>query len=142
MILGSRANAAEQVEAALTAGTIVFSTAQAKAMQVRAQEALTRPVGDVLTIGQVSIVGPTELRVYARRGDLLFSYGGETEIIAQGKAYRVVLDKPDDDSKKERTAKKAARRRKAFILIAVGSGVGAIVVPPLIHELIESPDRP
>jgi hypothetical protein len=143
VVVGMKANSAKENEATLMAGTVAFSSRQAMAMEIHVKEARIRPLVDAATVGQVSVVGPKELRVYARRGDLLFSYGGETEIVGEGKAYRVVLDPPDDDGKKEQTAKKAARRHRAFLLIAIGVAAAIAGIPRIFfHGMPESPDRP
>lgn len=140
VIVGERANAAKETEATLIAGTVVFSTPKVNAIEIEALRAGIRAVADRPTVGEVGIVGPKELRVYARRGDLLFSYRGETEIIEQGKTYRVVLDPPEDNSKKEQPAKHGGRRRKAFLLIGIGGG--GVGLGRLLHEAFESRDRP
>ena len=140
IIVRSRVNAAKDTEALLTVGTVVFSASRATAMEIQTQEARIRPVADAPTIGQVSVDGPKELRVYARRGALQFSYRDETETIAEGQSYRVVLDPPEGDPKKEQSTKKPGRPRKAFLFIVIGGGAAAL--GRLIHEMIESPDRP
>ncbi len=140
IIVRSRVNAAKDTEALLTVGTVVFSAARATAMEIQAQEARIRPVADAPTIGQVSVDGPKELRVYARRGALQFSYRDETETIAEGQSYRVVLDPPDDDPKTEQSAKKSGRRRKTFLFILIVASVAGL--SPIIDKGFESPDRP
>ena len=92
----------------------------------------------------MSVTGPKELRIYAQRGPLQFSYRGETETIAEGAAYRVILDPPEDDPKKK-VAPKASRKGKAFLFLATGGGAAA--APVILyenhgHKKMESPDRP
>jgi hypothetical protein len=138
-------SAAAGTQANLTAGTLVFSAAKAAAMEIDADEARIRPAKDEPTVAQVTMVGPKELRVFARRGSLAFSYRNETEMIPEGASYRVILDPPD-------TAEPAAQRRpvsgprkpgkynKAFFFVIFGA-VGATTVWAA-HEAWESPDKP
>src|SRR6267143_6305462 len=57
-------------QAQLQTGTVVFSTAKAVVMEILADGAFIRPLADGPTIAQVTIVGPKELRIRARRGAL------------------------------------------------------------------------
>jgi hypothetical protein len=144
VIVRSRANGAQGTEAELSKGTLVFTTTRAAALEIAAREARIRPIADARTIAQVSLTGTKELRIYARRESLEFSYRGETETIAEGAAYRVILDPPEGDAGKKQTVK-SGRRRKAFLLIAIGAGTAGAAVS--IHgrhhdEGVESPDRP
>jgi hypothetical protein len=75
---------------------------------------------------------------------LEFSYRGETEAIAEGTAYRVILDPPEGDTGKKQPVK-PRRRRKAFLLIAIGGGAAgaAVSIHGMRHDVgVESPDRP
>jgi hypothetical protein len=54
-------------QAQLQTGTVVFSTAKAAAMEILADGAFIRPFADGPTIAQVTIVGPKELQISARR---------------------------------------------------------------------------
>jgi hypothetical protein len=144
MMVRSRGDRAQGTEAELSKGTVVFRAARAAALEITALEAQVRPVMDARTIAQVSVAGPKELRIYARRGPLRFSYRGEMATIAEGAAYRVILDPPEDDPKKEE-APKAGRKRKAFLFIAIGGGAAAaavIIYENHGHKKMESPDRP
>jgi hypothetical protein len=132
-----------QVE--LTAGTLVFSVAQAAAMEVRADDALIRPAADAPTLGQITVAGPKKLYVYARRGALKFSYHDESEVIAEGESYRVVLDPPDDGPAAKpddgHPAPRPSRRRRGFLFFLLA----AVAIAPFIGggpPKIESPDHP
>lgn len=140
----SRTNGAQYMEAELSKGTLVFSATQAAAVEIRALGTLTRPAVDARTIGQVSITGPKELRIHARRGTLQFSYRGETRTIAEGESYRVILDPPDDTPEKKQAAKKAGRPPKAFLFVIIGGGTGAavLILENQRQKNLESPDRP
>ncbi len=134
-----------EAEAELVRGTLVFSTARAGELEIEAREAHIRPVGNGRTVAQVSVIGPKELHIYARRGAVLFSYRGESKTIAEGESYGVILDPAEDGSDKTQPAQKRRRPPKAFLLVAGGAGAAAAVV--IVHEKhehkeIESPDRP
>jgi hypothetical protein len=142
-IVRSRANGTQGTEAELSKGTLVFSTSRADALEITAREARLRPITNARTAAQVSVTGPKELRIYARRGTLQFSYRGETETIAEGAAYRVILDPPEDDSTKKGAVK--AGRQRTFLFIAIGGGGagGAVLAYEMRHHKhMESPDRP
>ena len=81
-----------------------------------------------------------------RRGQLQLLYRGETETIAEGESYRVILDPSDDPAKKKR-AVKGTRERKTFLLIATTGAVAGAAAAAALHEnhghkKMESPDRP
>jgi hypothetical protein len=144
MLVRSRANGAQGTAAELRKGTLVFRAARAAALEIAALEARVRPVADAPTIAQVSVAGLKELRIYARRGPLQFSYRGEMATIAEGAAYRVILDPPEGGPKKKE-AVKPGRLRKAFLFLANGGGAAAaavLVYENHRHKKMESPDRP
>jgi hypothetical protein len=140
----SRTNGAQGTEAELDKGTLAFSTSRADALEIAALGARIRPTTSARTVAQVSVTGAKELGVYARLGSLQFSYREETETIAEGASYRVILDPAEDDPQKKGAAK-AGRQRKAFLLLAIGAGVAAaatIMYEHHGHKPMESPDRP
>jgi hypothetical protein len=144
VIVRSRANGAQSMEAELSRGTLVFRAGQAAALEIAALQALIRAAGDAGTTGQVSIIGPKELRIYARRGSLQFSYQGEARTIAEGESYRVILD-PSEDAPRKKEAARTGGRRKAFLFVAIGGGGGgaaALIFENHGHKHVESPDRP
>jgi len=96
VILRSMPENEKSTEAELTSGTLIFSTRQAAAIEVRADDAFIRPAADGATVGQIIIAGPKKLYVYARRGSLIFLYHDESELIAEGESFRVPLDPPDE----------------------------------------------
>ncbi len=146
-----RASAADSGgrEAQLAAGTLVFSVSQAAALEILADNAGIRPTANTPTVGQITIVGPRTLDVYARQGALSFSYEDETEVIPEGKSYRVMLDPPDDDSTTTTANKPSApdprqpasgrHRRFLLILLGVGAAIGTIIRK---LDESESPDHP
>ena len=143
VIVRSQVDGAQSMELELNRGTLTFRAGRAAALAIAVQEALIRPANDVPTIGQVTIAGPKELRIYARRGSLQFSYGGDTQTIAEGESYRVILDPPEDGTQKKEAVKN--RRRRTFLLVAIGgggAGVAAFILENHKHKNVESPDHP
>ena len=133
---------ANGTRAQLQNGTAIFSTARAAGMELIADEAFIRPFADGPTIAQVTIIGPKELQINARRGDLQFSYRGETEKLAGGASYRILLDQPDSNPPQQRRQEppKAGRENRNFKIVVIVL-VGWATEWAL-HEVFESPDRP
>jgi len=135
--------------AILTLGSATFSTANSKAFALHVASATIRPGTDQPTIGQVTVLGPKELVVKSTRGSLIVAVDDDVRVIAEGTAYRIVLDSPAAASAPQgpRGAGgrgsggppiKAARSR--FIWYAVGITAGLTVWA--VYEALESPDRP
>lgn len=80
--------------ARLIRGTAVFSTGNAHAFTLFASKAAFSARTDAPTIGQVTYVSDKELLVLAKRGDLLITVEGESQVIPEGTSYRVLLDPP------------------------------------------------
>jgi hypothetical protein len=126
----------------LRTGGLVFSSARASAMEILANDALIRPAADVPTVAQVTLVGPKELQISARRGALEFSYHHETEKIAEGTSCRIFLDSPETaaSSFPQRGTVNAVHENKKFnivIIVLIGWATEWAA-----HEALESPDRP
>ena len=127
--------------AEVAAGTVIFAAARTGNIVVVADDALIRPAANVPAVAHIRVVSLKELRVYAQRGPLEFSYHGENETIAEGAAYRVLLDPSETEaSESEPDKKKLTKHHHKFLLLALGI-VPGVAIPLLIHEL-ESPDRP
>jgi hypothetical protein len=126
----------------LRTGTVVFSTSKAADMEILADEALIRPAADAPTIAQVTIIGPKELQIYARRSALQFSYREESARIPEGAFYRILLD-PSEASRRPKSQGLPVppRRDDKHFEIIIGTGVGLITAIAL-YEAFESPDRP
>ena len=82
--------------AKLLSGAAAFSTANAEAFTLFADAAVIRAQSDAPTIGQVSYLGPKELLVHATRGSLLVTVDNDTQMVAEGVSYRVLLDVPEE----------------------------------------------
>jgi hypothetical protein len=136
--------------ARLLSGTAVFSTANAKAFVLNAAAAEIRPESDQPTVAQVTYISEKELRVRSTRGSLAITVDGETQIVPEATAYRVILD-PDsyyaaENAQGPRGAgsrvggppRKAGRSR--FLLIAIV--VTSIATGVALYEALQSPDAP
>jgi hypothetical protein len=139
--------------AKLFGGTATFSTGNSRAFTMFASRAAIRAQSDAPTIGQVTYLNEKELLVVSKRGPLTITVDGETEVIADGAAYRVLLDPPPTMAQGPEGAgahKEERRRgmsgpplhagRNYFLITAVG--VSAIVTGLAISEALESPNRP
>lgn len=136
--------------ATLLGGTAVFSTANSQAFVLRASIAEIRAQSNAPTVAQVSVISPKELLVRGTRGALAITVDGETKIIPEASAYRVLLDpeaSPPDAAQGPsgagtngpgRGPLKAGRSR--FILIA--TIVTAAATGVALFEALQSPDRP
>jgi len=135
--------------AILIRGSATFSTANSNAFALHVASATIRPGTDQPTIGQVTVLGPKELVVKSTRGSLIVAVDDDVRVIAEGTAYRIVLDSPAAASAPQgpRGAGgrgsggppiKAARSR--FIWYAVGITAGLTVWA--VYEALESDDRP
>ncbi|HXN52198.1 MAG TPA: hypothetical protein VN943_09690 [Candidatus Acidoferrum sp.] len=130
--------------AELASGTLVFSAAPTGNIVVVANDALIRPAATAPTVAHIRVVNRKEVRIYAQRGALEFSYHGESEVIPEGAAYRILLDPSETvaavNSESEQVKKKSPRRHPTFFLWAIGIAAG-VTIPVLLHAF-ESPDQP
>jgi hypothetical protein len=155
LLLGSSSAVVNDSEgspsAKLLRGTATFSTGNSRAFTLFASKAAIRPQSDSPTIGQVTFVSDKELLVTARRGGLSITVEDETQTIAEGTSYRVLLDPTDSQAPAGAGSGsqgpagsggggplKAGRSRfllLATALIAAGTGVA-------IYYAVESNARP
>jgi len=139
--------------AKLFSGTATFSTGNSKAFTMFASRAAIRAQSNAPTIGQVTYLNEKELLVVSKRGPLTITVDGETEVIADGAAYRVLLDPPPtmaqgpegagthkEDRRRGMSGPPLHAGRNYFLITAVG--VSAVVTGLAISEALESPNRP
>jgi hypothetical protein len=150
--LRSAGGADKRAQFILSAGTVIFATPQAAAIEIRANEADIRTATQVPSSGQITIITPSSFEIFARRGPLKIQYRDETEMIAEGKSYRVVLDASNDDAPSAKTGpgdqpksiKAPPHNRKRIVLIAIGGGAAAAAGAGawVLSNDYESPDNP
>ncbi len=114
----------------LESGWLYFSSPANSCVEIHAIDALLRPAKNQPTQVRVRIDTRHELQVSAIRGDLLFTFQGESRIIPQGKTYQINLDSEDATQKPAGTAGGAPSsmpRTKiaAFVVIGAASGLAA-----------------
>jgi hypothetical protein len=138
--------------AKLLKGTATFSTGNAQAFTLYASRAAIRPEKNDPTVGQVTYLNDKEMIVQAKRSDLAITVDGETKIIPEGTAYRVLLDPPESmmqgpegagtgsqgGSNRGGPPLRAGRSRFLIVAIAVTAGVTAFAI----YKTLESPNRP
>jgi hypothetical protein len=135
--------------AILTLGSATFSTANSKAFALHVASAIIRPNTDQPTIGHVTVLGPKELVVKSTRGSLTVAVEDDVRVVAEGTAYRIVLDSPGSapaaqgprgaGSKGPGGSPIKAAKSK-FIWYAIGTTT--VLTVWSLHEALESPDRP
>lgn len=142
---GARAPAGD-IQAELGSGTLTFSSAQAGNIGVLADGALIRPAARALTVAHVRVTSPKELRIYAQRGALDFSYHGQSAVIPEGTAYRVLLDPSEREidaaAESGRGTNPPAKSHVKFVLLTIGIASGAAIAMMTHRHHVESPDRP
>lgn len=139
--------------AKLVLGTATFSTGNSRAFTLFASRAAIRAQSDGPTIGQVTYLNEKELLVVSKRGPLTITVDGQTEVIADGGAYRVVLDPPTtmaqgpegagthkEDKRRGMSGAPLHAGRNYFLITAIG--VTAIATGFAVSEALESPNRP
>jgi hypothetical protein len=140
--------------AKLSRGTATFSTGNARAFTLYVSRAAIRAQSDDPTIGQATYLSEKDLLVVSKRGALLITVDGETQLIPDGTAYHVLLDPTpaqgpegagahkDTDKGKNKGMNGPPLRagRNYFTITAVG--ITAIVTGFAISEAFESPNRP
>ena len=120
----------------LQRGTVTFRVETGTGVEIRADDVRVRPHFPVLTVGEVTLQD-CDVFVTARTQSLEVTAGKETKILEEGKTYRVV----------RKGACRAAQGQPAppispnrFFLLPLA------VMPPImiwvVHEALESPDRP
>jgi hypothetical protein len=137
--------AAKGFEAELVSGDVVLSETAGAAVEIVASSARIRPTAETRGVVQVRLVGPRELIVFAQLGPTQTWYRGESETIAEGKSYRVLLNPSDDSTSAAQGPKKPMKGGKGIVLIVVGAltatGV-ALLWGGGSGKPVESPDRP
>ena len=134
----------------LTAGTLVFSSANSGAMDIEVSQAHIRAANDMATVAQISYVSPRIIEVRAKRGPLQLSYKDDRELLPEGTSARILLDPSDEELVTSSAANSpfpdqkgphpGKKRRKAFIIF--WGSVAALTLGWIICEALESPSKP
>jgi len=124
-----------------------FFDGERQGISLHAGTALIRPNSDAATVGSVTILSPKELAVSCSHGALAISVEDDTKVVAEGTAYRVVLD-PDDPQGQDtnnpppvftqKNPRKSGRDR-FLMFVLIFAGIGTAIG---IYLALESPDRP
>jgi hypothetical protein len=94
-------------------------------------------------------LGPKELVVKSTRGSLTVAVEDDVRVIAEGTAYRIVLDSPATASASQGPQGAGGRNhggppikaaKSRFIWYAIG--ITTVLTVWALHEALESPDRP
>jgi hypothetical protein len=120
----------------LQRGTVTFRAENGVGVEIRADDVRVRPHSPVLTVGEVTLQD-CDVLVTARTQSLEVTAGKETKILEEGKTYRVVR-KGACGAALNHPALFPAESRFSLLAAAVVGGVTIWVV----HEALESPDRP
>ena len=145
LVLGHATSPEGNTLAELASGVLVFSAGPTGSIVVAANEALVRSAANAATVAQIRVVNRKELRIYAQRGALEFSYHGESQTIPEGKTYRVLLDPPEKEVAalgSDPATKPQGMHHTTFILVAIAVAVAVGIAVPVIMHNSESPDRP
>ena len=137
--------------ATLQRGSATFSTASANAFALNAATAVIRPKSDEPTIGQVTVLSAKQLLVKCTRGALTVTVGDDSREIAEGSAYRIVLDPAESEEAQNQPPPQGAgtkgsgrgplkAAKSKFVWYATAAV--ALVAVFTVSEALESPDRP
>jgi hypothetical protein len=137
--------------AKLLSGTATFSTGNAHAFTLFVSKAAVRAQSDAPTVGQVTYFSDKELLVTSRRGPLTVTVEDETQVVAEGASYRVLLD-PSPEAQEPAGAGSTGGKhgrssggplkagRSRFLIVA--TGLAAAVTIFSLSESLESASRP
>jgi hypothetical protein len=120
----------------LQRGTVTFRAETGTGVEIKADDVRVRPHAPVLTVGEVTLQD-CDVLVTARTQSLEVTAGKETKILEEGKTYRVVR-KGACGAAQNHPASAVGQSRFFLLPTAVVAGVTIWVV----HEVLESPDRP
>jgi len=123
------------IRAMLQRGMVAFKVEAGGALRLNAVDVRVWLQGDQSTAGQITLENCAVL-VTSRLRRLEVTAGAETKIVEEGKSYRVVLEGACDARKNNPTPPLKEGRFLAIPIIV------SILTPFVIHEALESPDRP
>ncbi len=134
------------IRADVSSGSISFSLSPDQYFLVSVHGALIGPGAPMPTLGEITMLDRRSFEIRARRGPLKIVYRDDSELIPEGKTYRVVLDDRSDTvaptSIKTRPTHPAGRRRFIFLFLVGAAAAGAIGTAAGYVQSVESPDCP
>ena len=96
------------------------------------------------TLGEITIIDRKSFEIRARRGPLKISYLRDSEIIPEGKSYRVEIDDPDSTIPPTiKTRPRPTGRHKFILVFLIGAAAFAAAATAVgFTQSYESPDCP
>jgi ferric-dicitrate binding protein FerR (iron transport regulator) len=120
----------------LERGSVGFR-AESGGLRLSAADVRVRPQSSAPTVGQMTLETCAVL-VTSRVQALEVTAGTETKIVEEGKSYRVLLGGPCS-AQSRRPPLHSGQRSRFLEVVLIGSGAAMIRI---LHEALESPDRP
>jgi hypothetical protein len=134
------------IRADISSGSISFSFSPDQYFLVSVHGALIGPAAPMPTIGEITMLDRRSFEIRARRGPLKIVYRDDSELIPEGKTYRVVLDDRSDTitpaSVKTKSPHPAGRRRFIFLFLVGVAALAAVGTAAGYVQSVESPDCP
>ena len=121
----------------LEGGSVVFRV-EGGGLRLSAVDVRVRPESSAATAGQVTLE-KCAVVVTGRQQALEVTAGTETKIVEEGKSYRVQLFDGSCGAQSKRAPMSGGKTSRFLQIALVGGGVAMI---PILHEALESPDRP
>lgn len=135
---------ADGFSANLTHGGLVLSSGQGQTFHLLADGATIQPGTPQPTVAQINWVSPKELEVISRKGALQVSMDGQTQTVADGASYRMIIDpvsvaagQPNPAADPQNTASSGKNK---FLLVILGAAAAAVTVGVIVA--VESPSAP
>jgi hypothetical protein len=134
------------IRANITSGSVSFSLSPDQYFLVSAHGAVIGPASPMPTLGEITILDARSFEIRARRGALKIVYFDDSEVIPEGKSYRVELagtDSTDPTQPPIKTRARPAGRRRFVLLFLIGTAaIAAIGASVGYVQSVESPDCP
>ena len=132
---------ADGFSANLTRGGLVLSSGKGQTFHLLADGATIQPGTSQPTVAQVTWVSPKELEVISRKGALQVSMEGETQTVADGASYRMIIDPASVAAGQPNPAadpqNAASTGKNKFLLVLLGAAAAAVTVGVILA--VESP---
>lgn len=128
------------VVAALTTGSVEFSSPSGNGMAVDAEDILITPKTSQATRAQVTLLAKDELKIAAVAGPLNLEIDGHSYSLDPGKTYGVRI--VDEAAPSQYETGRPARQRRGLIILVLASAAVAAAIIFLVKELNESPEVP